>query len=136
MRAALDQRGFVQTTPIQSAVLPYALDGKDIIGCAETGTGKTAAYLLPILTRLLREDREEGVTGSRGYTRALILAPLGCANLVALLGIVQRFAGNGKILWHFVPYDWDGAASSVIERASGPFVNPDHFANYLFSCDL
>ena len=75
MRAALDQRGFVQTTPIQSAVLPYALDGKDIIGCAETGTGKTAAYLLPILTRLLREDREQGVRGSRGYTRALILAP-------------------------------------------------------------
>jgi ATP-dependent RNA helicase RhlE len=75
LRDALDQRGFVQTTPIQSAVLPYALEGKDVIGCAETGTGKTAAYLLPILTTLLRKDREEGVTASRGYTRALILAP-------------------------------------------------------------
>ena len=75
LRDALDQRGFVQTTPIQSAVLPYALAGKDVIGCAETGTGKTAAYLLPILTRLLREDSADGIKGQRGHTRALILAP-------------------------------------------------------------
>ena len=75
LRDALDQRGFVQTTPIQSAVLPYSLEGKDVIGCAETGTGKTAAYLLPILTRLLKQDREDGIKGQRGYTRALILAP-------------------------------------------------------------
>jgi len=67
---ALDQRGFVQTTPIQSAVLPYALTGRDVIGCAETGTGKTAAYVLPILSRLLREGPNK-----RGSTRALILAP-------------------------------------------------------------
>ena len=73
--SALDQRGFVQTTPIQSAVLPYAMTGRDVIGCAETGTGKTAAYLLPILSRLLREDREAGPRASHGATRALILAP-------------------------------------------------------------
>ena len=72
---ALEQRGFVQTTPIQSAVLPYALEGRDVMGCAETGTGKTAAYLLPILTRMLRSDAADNVTGPRGYTRALILAP-------------------------------------------------------------
>jgi ATP-dependent RNA helicase RhlE len=72
---ALDQRGFVQTTPIQSAVLPYALAGRDLIGCAETGTGKTAAYVLPILARLLREDREAGPRRSHHATRALILAP-------------------------------------------------------------
>jgi ATP-dependent RNA helicase RhlE len=71
---ALDQRGFEKTTPIQSAVLPYALQGKDVIGCAETGTGKTAAYLLPILSRLLRENRE-GYKPQHGVTRALVLAP-------------------------------------------------------------
>ena len=70
---ALDQRGFEKTTPIQSAVLPYALEGKDVIGCAETGTGKTAAYLLPILARLLRGNREGRSSG--GVTRALVLAP-------------------------------------------------------------
>ena len=71
---ALEQRGFEKTTPIQSAVLPYALEGRDIIGCAETGTGKTAAYLLPILARLLRENRE-GYRPPSGTTRALILSP-------------------------------------------------------------
>jgi ATP-dependent RNA helicase RhlE len=71
---ALDQRGFSTTTPIQSAVLPYALDGRDVIGCAETGTGKTAAYVLPILVRLLRENRE-GHAPPHGTTRALILSP-------------------------------------------------------------
>jgi len=72
---ALEQRGFVQTTPIQSAVLPYALAGRDVIGCAETGTGKTAAYVLPVLARLIREDRELGPRASHTATRALILAP-------------------------------------------------------------
>jgi len=73
--SALEDRGYVQTTPIQSAVLPYALAGRDVIGCAETGTGKTAAYVLPILSRLLREDREAGPRVSHHATRALILAP-------------------------------------------------------------
>jgi ATP-dependent RNA helicase RhlE len=72
---ALEQRGYEQTTPIQSAVLPYAMAGRDVIGCAETGTGKTAAYVLPILSRLIREDREAGPRASHDATRALILAP-------------------------------------------------------------
>jgi ATP-dependent RNA helicase RhlE len=72
---ALEQRGYKQTTPIQSAVLPYAMAGRDVIGCAETGTGKTAAYVLPILSRLMREDREAGPRASHEATRALILAP-------------------------------------------------------------
>ena len=70
---ALEQRGFERTTPVQSAVLPYALAGRDVIGCAETGTGKTAAYLLPILDRLLRAHRESPV--ERRTIRALVLAP-------------------------------------------------------------
>jgi len=75
LRDALEQRGYSLTTPIQSAVLPYALAGRDVIGCAATGTGKTAAYVLPILTRLLREDREAGPRASHDATRALILSP-------------------------------------------------------------
>jgi ATP-dependent RNA helicase RhlE len=72
---ALLQRGYEQTTPIQSAVLPYAMAGRDVIGCAETGTGKTAAYVLPVLSRLIRENREAGPRKSHHSTRALILAP-------------------------------------------------------------
>jgi ATP-dependent RNA helicase RhlE len=46
--------GFKETRPIQSAVIRLALDGSDLIACAETGTGKTAAFVLPTLQKLLR----------------------------------------------------------------------------------
>jgi ATP-dependent RNA helicase RhlE len=66
-------RGFAVTTPIQSAVIPIVMDGNDLIGCADTGTGKTAAFLLPILNRMLRA--REAAPDERGFTRVLILAP-------------------------------------------------------------
>jgi ATP-dependent RNA helicase RhlE len=66
-------RGWEMTTPIQSAVIPIALAGHDVIGCADTGTGKTVAFVLPILHRLLKQ-REEHPAGI-GTTRVLILAP-------------------------------------------------------------
>jgi ATP-dependent RNA helicase RhlE len=62
---AVSAAGFTSPTPIQSKAIPPALSGSDVIGCAATGTGKTAAYLLPVLERLA------GKTG----TRALVLAP-------------------------------------------------------------
>jgi ATP-dependent RNA helicase RhlE len=62
--------GWPETRPVQSGVIPLALAGEDVIACAETGTGKTAAFLVPILQRFLRE----GPTRTAA-TRALILAP-------------------------------------------------------------
>jgi ATP-dependent RNA helicase RhlE len=59
--------GFEAATPIQIAAIPPALEGRDVLACAMTGSGKTAAFVLPILQRL----RE----GARGATRALILTP-------------------------------------------------------------
>jgi len=64
--------GFVETRPIQSAVIPLALSKQDVIGCAETGTGKTAAFVVPTLQRLL-EDQARGVPS--GISRVLVLAP-------------------------------------------------------------
>ncbi len=63
----LDALGFAVPTPIQKDAIPPALEGRDVLACAMTGSGKTAAFLLPILQRLL--DRP------RGVTRALVLAP-------------------------------------------------------------
>src|SRR6478736_7699334 len=63
--AALEKAGFEAPTPIQARAIPPAMAGKDVIGCAATGTGKTAAFLFPILERLGER---------RGQTRALILA--------------------------------------------------------------
>ncbi len=64
---AVEDMGFDKPTPIQEQAIPIALEGRDLIGCASTGTGKTAAFLLPILQRL----RE----GKAGGSRALILSP-------------------------------------------------------------
>ncbi len=61
--------GFEHPTPIQQATIPAALTGQDILGSAETGTGKTAAYLLPLLHRLLTS------AGQARRPRALILVP-------------------------------------------------------------
>ena len=51
--------------------------------------------------------------------------------IVAVVGIVEFFTWNGKILWLFVPYDWGVAQTNPLSRAMGPFVNFDHFGNYL-----
>jgi ATP-dependent RNA helicase RhlE len=57
--------GFVEPTPVQERCIPLILQGKDVIGSAQTGTGKTAAFALPVLTRL----------GKRGAARCLVLEP-------------------------------------------------------------
>jgi len=49
---AVDDAGYTEPTPIQAAAIPVILSGKDLIGIAQTGTGKTAAFTLPLLTRL------------------------------------------------------------------------------------
>jgi ATP-dependent RNA helicase RhlE len=59
--------GFTRPTPIQEQALPPALEGKDLLACAMTGSGKTAAFVLPILNRLIGKPR--------GVTRALVLTP-------------------------------------------------------------
>ena len=46
---ALDQKGYTKPSPIQEQAIPYVLNGQDLLGCAQTGTGKTAAFALPII---------------------------------------------------------------------------------------
>jgi ATP-dependent RNA helicase RhlE len=62
---AISGKGYKTTTPVQHLAIPPALEGRDILGIAQTGTGKTGAFLIPIIQQLLNDDRQQ----------ALILAP-------------------------------------------------------------
>ena len=67
IRAGIKAAGFITPTPIQQQAIPAVLKGRDVLGVAQTGTGKTAAFVLPILQRLTQ--------GPLGRVRALIVAP-------------------------------------------------------------
>jgi ATP-dependent RNA helicase RhlE len=87
---ALSLKNYATPSPIQAQSIPYLLAGRDLIGIAQTGTGKTAAFALPILQRLAAHPAP--VTPKR--PRALILAPT--RELAAQIG--QSFAAYGKFL--------------------------------------
>ncbi len=80
--------GFIRPTPIQAQAIPAILAGRDVIGCAQTGTGKTAAFVLPILNRLL-----QGKGGQ--HVRVLILAPT--------RELALQSMDHLKALSHYVP---------------------------------
>lgn len=69
MFQGIETMNFEKPTPIQALTIPIALKGRDICGCAATGTGKTAAYMIPILQRLFFKPTLEALT------RVLILLP-------------------------------------------------------------
>ncbi|MDG6220086.1 MAG: DEAD/DEAH box helicase [Candidatus Thermoplasmatota archaeon] len=72
IRSGVDRLGYVTATPIQEQGIPLVLSGRDVIGLAQTGTGKTAAFVLPILQRLSEQPRG---TRTKSKIRALVLAP-------------------------------------------------------------
>ncbi|XP_015922344.1 probable ATP-dependent RNA helicase DDX27 [Parasteatoda tepidariorum] len=69
LQKAITSMNFLHPTPIQAATIPVALMGRDIYGCAATGTGKTAAFMLPVLERLLFKPKDKPVT------RVLVVLP-------------------------------------------------------------
>ncbi len=91
----------MEPTPIQVRAIPPALEGKDVIGCAATGTGKTAAYVLPLVERF---------AGRRG-TRGLVLAPT--RELVQQIAEPVRFFSEPRGLTHAVVIGGEDMAAQV-----------------------
>ena len=86
---AVAQAGYESPSPIQAAAIPPVLAGRDLMGCAQTGTGKTAAFALPMLDRLTASAPRK-----KGAIRALILTP----TRELALQIGESFEAYGKYL--------------------------------------
>lgn len=88
VQKALTKEGYTIPTPIQAEAIPYVLDGYDLLGCAQTGTGKTAAFSIPIIQNLYNERQHGKVRG----IKALILTPT--RELAIQIG--ESFTAYGK----------------------------------------
>ncbi|HMU73985.1 MAG TPA: DEAD/DEAH box helicase [Ferruginibacter sp.] len=86
---ALEAEGYQSPTPIQAQSIPYVLEGRDLLGCAQTGTGKTAAFAIPILQLLYNQKQDE--RGPRKI-KTLILTP----TRELAIQIDESFAAYGK----------------------------------------
>lgn len=92
---AIADLDFKYCTPIQEKAIPDALAGKDLIGRASTGTGKSAVFLIALFTRLLKENREKKPSRKPGFPRALIIAPT--------RELVMQITKDAKALGKYTP---------------------------------
>ena len=90
---AVEHEGYERPTPIQVQAIPHVLAGKDLLGCAQTGTGKTAAFILPMLQRLARH-------AANGRVRSLVLTPT--RELAAQIGVSTAAYGRHASMRHAV----------------------------------
>jgi len=113
LRRALHAETYLTPTPIQAGTIPLLLAGKDVLGVAQTGTGKTAAFLLPILQQLAANR----VAAAPRSTRALVLAPT--RELAAQIGERAQAYGRQLGLRHAVVFGGVGFAPQVKTLARG-----------------
>lgn len=113
LQQAVSDRGYHTPTLIQEQVIQHLLDHRDLIGCAQTGTGKTAAFVLPILQYLTKNSS----TRVRGKTRVLILAPT--RELAAQIGDSIRNYGRYLRVSHAVVFGGVGYAPQVRALSRG-----------------
>ena len=97
---AIEEIGYEKPSPIQEKAIPPALAGRDVLGCAQTGTGKTAAFALPVLEELARRSTFSG------KIRALVLTP----TRELALQIEESFHSYGKYLPYRVGLVMGGVA--------------------------
>jgi len=110
--SAVNAEGYIHPTPIQSQAIPHLLEGRDLLGVAQTGTGKTAAFALPILHRLGLARR-----ASRGCARVLVLTPT--RELAIQIDESFHTYGKGLRSTHTVIFGGVGQRPQVKAMASG-----------------
>jgi ATP-dependent RNA helicase RhlE len=108
----LERLGHVAPTPIQNKSIPPALAGRDVLGCAQTGTGKTAAFCLPLLQRF-----DDGQGRKSGRVRALVLSPT--RELAAQIGESLSEYGKGCQVSHTVVFGGVGQSGQVRDLRRG-----------------
>ena len=111
--SALSKKGYTNPTPIQAQAIPHLLKGKDLLGIAQTGTGKTAAFSLPIINRLAKKK----VKARPARMRALILTPT--RELAAQIEQSIKDYGKGLALSSLVIFGGVGAKPQVQAMARG-----------------
>ncbi len=113
LHKAVKAEGYERPTPIQAAAIPHLLTGRDLIGCAQTGTGKTAAFALPILQRLAAGRRKAPPRSAR----ALVLTPT--RELAAQVGEGFRTYGRYLDLSHALVFGGVGQQPQVKALSRG-----------------
>ena len=109
--SATKSAGYLRPTPIQQLAIPPALAGRDILGCAQTGTGKTAAFALPILQHL------DALVGNKPKLRALVLTPT--RELAAQISESVNTYGADLDLWHTVIFGGVSDKPQIAELRRG-----------------
>jgi ATP-dependent RNA helicase RhlE len=107
LQRAVAEEGYTTPTPIQQQAIPHLLEGRDLLGCAQTGTGKTAAFTLPLLQELTKTKR----TAPGGKPRALILTPT--RELAAQIGDSIKTYGRHVNVSHTVIFGGVGQNPQV-----------------------
>ncbi len=108
---ALADAGYLEPTPIQRDAIPPALQNRDLVGCAQTGTGKTAAFCLPLLQRL------DAMAGDDPCIHALVITPT--RELAAQIGESLATYGRHLDLWHTVIFGGVSEGKQIAELRRG-----------------
>ena len=106
LQGAIRALGYEETTPVQTQAIPPGLQGRDIVGCAQTGTGKTLAFVLPALERLLR-DRAKNKNKN---PRVVVLEPTR-ELVIQVAGETRKLAARTSLR------DWCSAARRCVRAA-------------------
>ena len=111
LRRAVEAAGYHTATPIQQQAIPALLAGRDLVGCAQTGTGKTAAFALPTLQRLHQPDASRANGSHKRAIRTLVLAPT--RELASQIGDSFRTYGRFTGLKHTIIFGGVGQYPQV-----------------------